>query len=997
LFAIIQLMKKIILLLSVFFYSIENIEAQSGVLDPSFGVKGIVKTDFGFLYDYNYATSGKQILLQADGSMLLIVEAGFSANRQSYVAKRHSDGSPDISYGNNGFSDPVHIVDAHAAQQADGKIVITGVHSGVYTVARINTNGTLDNSFDTDGMQTVGFAPDAIAVQADGKIVVAGSISNGSDNGFILARYNSNGSVDNTFDGDGSQTTDFGGDDFAASIALQSDSKIVVTGQTFNAGPDFATARYNTNGSLDNTFSGDGKQITDVSTSDDIAKAAAIQSDGKIVIAGYSWNGSTNQFSLVRYNSDGTPDNTFDGDGKQVANLGSEYIAWSLALQSDGKLLVAGYAFPGGGADFAVARFNTNGSVDNSFGNSGKQITDFDGEDHANSIAVKSDGKIIVVGEQNDGSDFAIAQYTSGGILDNTFDENGKLTGKLQLNQGSTFYTSIAIQTDGRLVAAGYTWNGDNYDFAVARYNSNGSLDNTFSGDGKLMTDYNGGDDFAYSLAIQSDGKIVVVGESNSNFALVRYNTDGVIDNTFSGGKFTTDLGFDDNAQAVKIQTDGKIVVAGWSINGFDIDSQQPTADFAICRYNTNGSLDNSFSGDGKVTTNFGFDDRAKSIALQGDGKIVVAGSKQVHDPGGDDSQFAVARYTADGELDLDFSDDGKKLTTINTNAYANSVAIQSDGKILVGGSTGFQSSTLSNFALVRYNANGLIDDSFDEDGIQTTHLGSVYKSSNSLAIQDDGKIVLTGAAGGNFTLVRYNDAGSLDDTFSEGGVLVTAVSAADDRIEGAVISGDDLYVAGYGQFPGNLGVVAKYLLASGGPTPVTLVDFSAVLKNNAVVLQWQVANQQNLSGYVIERSTDSRNFYFIGQEVARNGSFNNNYSIIDQQPLQGTNFYRLKMIDVDGKFVYSKIVAVKLEGNSIVLQLFPNPASNILFVQLKGENEIAAVQIIDANGRKIKEKKFTLNGNMSLSFDISELPAGPYSLLLYKKENLFIKKFVKE
>lgn len=990
-------MKRIILLSTIFLYWFKTSNAQSGELDPSFGVKGIVKTDFGFIYDYNYATSGKQVLLQSDGSMYILIEAGFSSNRQSYITKRHSDGSPDVSYGDNGFSGAVHIVEACAAQQADGKIVVAGVHSGVYTIARFSTNGTLDNSFDADGMQTVGFPPDAVAIQSDGKIVVAGSLTNGNDNDFALARYTVDGSIDNTFDGDGNQTTDFGGDDFAAAIAIQSDNKIVVVGQSFNSGANFAVARYTTNGLLDNGFSGDGKQITDVSSSDDIAKCVVIQNDGKIVVGGYSWNGSANQFSLVRYNIDGIPDNSFNGNGKQLTDFGSEYIANSLCLQSDGKLLIAGYTFAGGDADFALARFKTDGSVDNSFGNGGKQITNFSGEDHANSVAVQSSGKIIVIGEENDGSDFAIAQYSTDGILDNTFDEDGKLTDRLHLNQGSTFYTSVAIQTDEKILAAGYTWNGDNYDFALARYNTNGTLDNTFSGDGRQNTDFSGGNDYAYSLAIQNDGKIVVAGTADSNFAVARYNTDGSLDNNFSGGKIITDFGFDDNARSVKIQSDGKIILAGWSVNAVDLDSQQPTADFAVARYNTNGSPDNSFSGDGKLTTDFGFDDIGKSVAIQGDGKIVVAGRKEIHDPGGDESQFAIARYTTNGTLDNTFSGDGKQLTTIYSNAYANSVAIQSDGKIIIGGNTSFSSTSGSDFALARYNTNGTLDDNFGEGGIVTTYFGSVYKFLNPVVVQSDGKIILAGATNGNFTLVRYNSDGTPDNNFSGDGIQVTEASPANDRIGGLALDNDKLYAAGYGEYPGNLGVVARYLLASGGPVPVSLIDFTGALKNNTVVLQWQTSNQQNLSDFIIERSADSHTFSSIGKIAATGNSSLSNYSIIDQQPLQGINFYRLRMVDLDGKFVYSKIIAVKIDGDNISLLMFPNPANDILFLQLSGVNENAVIQIIDINGRKIKQAKVALNGSTSFSVDIRNLPKGTYSLLLREKEKMWVRKFIKE
>ena len=433
-------------------------------------------------------------------------------------------------------------------------------------------------------------------------------------------------------------------------------------------------------------------------------------------------------------------------------------------------------------------------------------------------MAFESDGKILVIGDDNDGSDFAIARYTSSGILDNTFDGDGRLTDRLHLHQGSTFYTSTKIQNDGKVLAAGYTWNGSNYDFALARYNTNGTPDNSFSGDGRQTTDFSAGDDYAYSLTIQNDGKIVLAGVADSNFAVARYNSDGSPDNSFSGGKVTTDFGFDDNAQSVAIQSDGKIIVAGWSVNGVDDFTQQPISDFALVRYNSNGTPDNSFSGDGKLTTDFGYDDLAKAVTIQNDGKILVAGTRQVYNQGDNTSEFALARYNTDGSPDNGFSGDGKQLTTINNNAYGNSIGIQKDGKIIVGGNTGFESASSSDFAVARYNTNGSIDNTFGEGGIgiQTTYFGSVYKFANPLVVQSDGKIILAGGSNGNFALVRYSPDGIPDNTFSDDGIQVTQASAADDRIEGMAIDDDKLYVAGYGQYPGNLGTLARYLSPSG-------------------------------------------------------------------------------------------------------------------------------------------------------------------------------------
>jgi hypothetical protein len=164
------------------------------------------------------------------------------------------------------------------------------------------------------------------------------------------------------------------------------------------------------------------------------------------------------------------------------------------------------------------------------------------------------------------------------------------------------------------------------------------------------------------------------------------------------------------------------------------------------------------------------------------------------------------------------------------------------------------------------------------------------------------------------------------------------------------------------------------------------------------VQLNWQTSSETNTSLFEIERSNDGNKFSKLAQiNASGNSSTTKNYSYTDQQPLQGINFYRLKMIDLDGKFTYSKTVTVKMEGSNTTLQLFPNPAKNILNVQINAGNEKATIQIIDMSGRKVKEEKITLNGTTTVSVDINNLPKGTYNLLLKGSSINEQKKFVKE
>jgi uncharacterized delta-60 repeat protein len=424
------------------------------------------------------------------------------------------------------------------------------------------------------------------------------------------------GDLDPTFDGDGKVTTHFIFTDEARGVAIQGDGKIVAAGVAICdpcASPatphDFALARYNGDGSLDPTFDGDGKARTDFDLTEDEAFAVAIQGDGKIVAAGSTNGPSAHDFAVARYNADGSLDPTFDLDGKVTTDFaGGNDRARAVAIQADGKIVVAGVAFSsaclpcnGPASDnFGVARYNPDGSLDLTFGFGGRQVTDFTfaGPDEARGVAIQADGKIVAAG--------------------------------------------VSICDPCVLPVTPVP-----HDFALVRYNGDGSLDTTFDGDGRVTTDFERNDDEANGVALQRDGKIVAAGSAilpsgAHDFALARYNPDGSLDPAFDGdGKVTTHFIFTDEARGVVIQRDGKIVAAGVTICDPCAGPVKPH-DFALARYNADGSLDAIFSGDGKVTTDFaGDEDQARAVAIQTDGKIVAAGGAVVSGT----RDFALARY----------------------------------------------------------------------------------------------------------------------------------------------------------------------------------------------------------------------------------------------------------------------------------------------------------------------------------------------------------------
>ena len=390
------------------------------------------------------------------------------------------------------------------------------------------------------------------------------------------------------FDADGKVTTAIGSsEDVAVSIAHQLDGKLVVAGYSSNGTDnDFALARYNVNGSLDTSFSSDGKLVTDIDSANDNATSVAVQLNGKIVVAGYTYNGTDYDFAIIRYNSDGSLDNTFNTNGIVTTDFGTgNDEAYSVAIQPDGKIVAAGYAYTLSKNDFALVRYNSNGSLDNTFGTGGKVTTDFSsGDDMAFSMRILPDGRIVAAGRTYNGSDydFGLACYTQLGTLAISFGTGGKVT--TDFGSGDDIANCVFDILDGTIVLAGSSENGTDRDFAVARYNDNGSLDTNFNSVGYLTTAIGSSNDDAHSVFPQPDGKLVVSGStfngSDWDFALCRYDTNGDLDNTFgASGIVTTAIGsHNDGVNSSVIIPEGYVILAGYSTNGTD-------ADFALAKY----------------------------------------------------------------------------------------------------------------------------------------------------------------------------------------------------------------------------------------------------------------------------------------------------------------------------------------------------------------------------------------------------------------------------
>jgi uncharacterized delta-60 repeat protein len=404
------------------------------------------------------------------------------------------------------------------------------------------------------------------------------------------------GDLDLTFGGTGRVLIDFSAtDEYGQAVAVQPDGKILVAGQS-GTYPLFHSAlvRFNANGTLDTAFGTGGKAVIPIDPSGDGLSAIAVRQDGKIVVAGSQIHDNfTVGMIIAQLNPDGSLDQAFGSGGSVIFSFGDNGSQLtSIVLQPDGKAIVAGVTGASYGelVDIAVARFNIDGSFDAGYGNGGRVRTHFPGQDNTGSrawgAALQPDGRLVVAGRyRNEGQngEFALARYNTNGSLDQTFGSGGLV--HTRLGTAEMFAFDVGVQPDGKIVAAGYQYTGHhNHDFAAARYNTNGTLDSTFGNGGMVISDLFGtSDDIAYAMSIQRDGRLVVAGRTGQypNFrpGIVRYNTTGTFDATFgTGGKVMSDFGaFSSQLYGCALQSDGRIVVAGYAINS--------NADMAVARF----------------------------------------------------------------------------------------------------------------------------------------------------------------------------------------------------------------------------------------------------------------------------------------------------------------------------------------------------------------------------------------------------------------------------
>ncbi len=656
---------------------------------------------------------------QPNGKVIIVGAFGFyNGSNRIGIARINIDGSLDTSFNPGTGSNNLVLA---VALQSDGKVLIGGYFTffnGQFLprICRLNEDGSIDNSFNPGtGANSPIFS---LAPQPDGKVLIGGEFT--SFNGVArnrIARLNSDGSLDTSFN------PGTGASGKVQLLAVQPNGKILMGGDfiSYSGFNRNRIARINTNGSLDTTFNpGMG--------ANSIVRSYALQSDGKMLIGGdfTSFNGVIRRH-LVRLNSNGTLDTTLNtGNGLTgVPNPGIHTIA----LQSNGKVLIGGaFSNYNGSARNFIARLNSDGSLDPNF-NSGNGINFT-----VLSTVLQPDEKVLVAGwfHINNGSTSNhTTRLNADGSLDFSF--NPHTTG------ANAAIFSISSQSDGKIIVSGSfsNYSGLNRN-SITRILTDGRTDTSFNPG-------TGANWWIYSHAIQPDGKILIGGKFTeyNGIALnmiARLNSHGSLDTTFNPGS-----GANGWIEPLLLQNDGKILIGGWftSYNGI--------ARNHIARLNADGSLDATFN------VGLGASNLVRAIAVQPDGKVIVAGDF-INFNGL--SLKRIVRLNSDGSIDTTFNPGS------GANAYIWKVVIQPNGKILIAGSF-TQYDNIGRNGVARLNANGSLDTSFNPGtGANSDFL--------SLILQPDGKVLI----GGNFTqynnigrsrIARLNADGSLDTGFNIG------------------------------------------------------------------------------------------------------------------------------------------------------------------------------------------------------------------------------------
>ena len=727
--------------------------AQS--LDSTFGINGIVTSQFSNAPTNEIITTAVR---QPDGKIVMVGLQTASNKVNAIVIRTNPDGTLDNSFNTIGHRYMGGLGFEAVALQSDGKILVAGQDKAY----RLNDDGSIDYSFGTDGFVQLNFGftkPMTIkSIATVNDKIIFGGYARGTSGEykFAVIQLQSDGSYDTSFDidGKGLYFDSSASSDIAYALKIQADNKIVLTGQTIDGvttDDNFLTIRINTDGSLDTSFGAAGRAMTSFASGNDYGRNIDIQSDGKILVIG----ANNNRYAIARYTIDGTLDTSFDGDGKLyltnnlalfISSTQVIYDRPNIKSLNSGKILLSGSS----NYNFNLIQLNENGSFDTSFGNNGVVYYSVNTRNRSSYMFIKEDNKIITGGSSHSNTGSNISKTTQ-----LQFSQTGQFESSINFNTqfGISRINSVVEQSTGKIIAFCENQTPTSDDVLFARYNSDGSIDSSFGTNGTI-TLFTGVPNKMIQL---SNGKLATC-YLNSPF-INMYNSNGTLDTTYgNNGTVNIDVlnSFTSNVNTIKSSLDGTIFVA-CSTN---------SANFGILKVLPNGTTDTSFGTNGLALIDFNYFSTtdleiARDIQILSNGKIIVTGflrfSSQI-------IATAVVCLLPNGTIDTSFGTNGKIITQYGNYTTPADVIKFEDDTFMIN----YFSSDDDQYIFTKYLPNGTVDPNFSSDTAPS--LNAIY----SLIPLPNGKFLGGGKSkfydNGEFFLIRYNADGTQDTTFGDNG-----------------------------------------------------------------------------------------------------------------------------------------------------------------------------------------------------------------------------------
>jgi uncharacterized delta-60 repeat protein len=562
---------------------------------------------------------------------------------------------------------------------------------------------------------------------------------------------------------------------------------------------------------------------------------------------------------------------------------------------------------------------------------------------------------------------------------------------------------SLIAKKDGNILVG----SGEGKAFLLKQFLNNGTVDSSFGNAGETRTEFkNYLDAYTIAIGITKENKIVASGNGSglgvhdNDILLARYFENGKLDSSFgTNGKVIGDFKLIEIISCMKITNEGKILVAGYCEAGEDGKDN-----CFLAQFNSDGSVDTNFGDSGKVITDVDsfYQSYINSIAITPDGSIIAAGSAE-YIPNFKQDQMLLAKYTADGKPDTGFGNNGLVFTNVGPDAdYAYAVAIQNDGRIVVGGVANYFALDSAAMAVVRYNSDGSLDQSFNNTGFLSIFFGTDNAVAKALVIQPDGNYILGGSkspdytsppnyAATDFALVSVTKDGKIDSSFGTYGIVTTDFSDGQDGCYALALQADGKILAAGGSVDPNLQISYIALARYNNGLSKKQILFAKIRRwwqhHNGIM--WD--NVPGIKNYAIQRSGDGAHWSTVYSAPINHSPLSGNNYYNDATPLNGGNYYRLQTTSVTGAVNYSNVVAI----NNTAIKISPNPAKNVLHIEGLPKDKKVKLSVVDLTGTvKIQ----TIANTVPLyNINIASLHPGNYLLKIESGSDVVTRQFVKE